>query len=473
MTSSARRDPLSTIRFVGIVAAVTALALLPWLGWGEVPWWAVPALAAGVAVSETAVVYLQFGRQRWQFSLTEGLIGVAWVASTGAWSVVAVCVGVTIAQGLRKQPRLKVGFNVATFGIGVALGSLLAEVAGGGIYGAAMGMVAFWLLNHGLVGFAVATTSGRPVSALLLSSAPMSLVHTAGNSSIGLLAAFLAMDAPLGLLGLLVPLALLWTSYDQETRRSAEAGLFAELARGQEQATGRSPDVSAQVVLTAAARLLGGADVEMVLLAADGPVRYAGDETGVTHRRRVDADAFDEPWVLRALGERGVSSGSDDGRPFVSAVLGELDSPLAVLRACRPRGAAGFGRREVRLAQVLVGQAEAWLSVADLSTRKRLVEEQVEAAGDSARALGDLGAATAPALTVLRESADRLARLAEAAGGVDDIVEELHLVERAVASLLGAIALAAEPDLLGGLPDSGLPAPVRPATDWTTTGVLR
>jgi hypothetical protein len=37
----------------------------------------------------------------------------------------------------------------------------------------------------------------------------------------------------LGLLGLLVPLARLWSSYDEQTRRTAEARLFAELARGQ------------------------------------------------------------------------------------------------------------------------------------------------------------------------------------------------------------------------------------------------
>jgi hypothetical protein len=77
---------------------------------------------------------------------------------------------------------------------------------------------------------------------------------------------------------------------------------------------------------------------------------------------------------------------------------------------------------------------------------------------------------------VLRESADRLARLAETAGGADDIVEELHLVERAVASLLGAIALAAEPDLVGvtaGNRITDAPPPSRPATDWTTTGILR
>jgi len=307
---------------------------------------------------------------------------------------------------------------------------------------------------------------------LLVTSAPLSAVHMAGNSSIGLLAAYLALNAPLGLFGLVVPLALLWTSYDQQTRRSQEARLFAELAAGQERITARTSDTSAQVIVSAAARLFGGADVEMLLLAADGPVRYAGDETGAPQRLRVDADVFDEPWVMRALGARGVATGIEHDRPWCSAVLGSPENPQAVLIARRPTGSAPFGRRELRVAEVLVRQADSWLSVADLSDRARAARAQVQVAGEAARALGDLGAATAPALTVLRESADRLARLAESEGGVDDIVEELHLVERAVASLLGAILLAADPDLVA-VHGQGPAAPARPATDWTTTGVLR
>jgi hypothetical protein len=294
----------------------------------------------------------------------------------------------------------------------------------------------------------------------------------AGNSSIGLLAAFLAGAAPLGLLGLLVPLALLWSSYDQQTRRSQEARLFAELAAGQERASGRSSDVSAQVVVTAAARLFGGADVDMVLLASDGPVRYVGDEISMPQRLRVDADVFDEPWVMRALGERGIATGVENGRPWCSAVLGDPDDPQAVLVARRTVGSAPFGRREVRLAEVLVGQADSWLSVADLSDRAKAAERQAEVAEDAARALGDIGAATAPSLLVLRESADRLARLAENDGRVDDIIEELHMVERAVASLLGAVALAADPDLVAA-EEPGVPIAARASADWTTTGVLR
>jgi membrane protein YdbS with pleckstrin-like domain len=465
-----RMPPARLVRLVAVLSLLAAGVACVLTGWGAVPWWAVLVLAGAVAVSEVAVVHLQFGRQRWTFSLTEAALGAALVVTPGAWTVLAVGLGVVIAQHVRHQPRLKREFNVAQFMLATAAGQSVAGLLGGSVAGACAGMAAFWLVNYVLVAVAVSLTSQRPFRSLVISSAPLSALHTAGNTSIGLLAAYLGMTAPLGLLGLVVPLALLWSSYDQQTRRSAEARLFAELARGQERETNRSSDVSAQVVVTAAARLLGGADVELVLLAADGPVRYVGDETGVPDRRRVGSDVFDEPWVLRALGNRGVTAGRETGRPYVSAVLGDPDAPLAVLRAQRGADAASFERNELRLAEVLVGQAESWLSVADLAARSQAAAERAELAGDAARALSDLGSATAPALLVLRESTDRLARLAESAGGVDDIVEELHLVERAVASLLGAIALAAEPDLLA---TAEAPLPARPTADWTTTGVLR
>jgi hypothetical protein len=468
-------DPARSVRFVAGLTALVAAggALLD--TWGGPAWWALPALAFGVAMSEIAVVSLQFGRQTWAFSLTESVLGAAWVAKTGSWSVVAVCMGVLTAQFVLKRPMLKKQFNIAMFSAATALGSLMAGAAGGGIAGAICGIGTFFVVNHSLVAVAVSLTTRRRLTPLLLSSMPLSAVHMAGNSSIGLLAAFLAMTAPLGLLGLMVPLALLWSSYDQQTRRSQEARLYAELMAGQERASARSSDTSAMVVVTAAARLFGGADVELVLLASDGPVLFTGDETAAPTRLRVEADVFDEPWVMRALGSRGVSAGIEDGRPWCSSALGAANNPQAVLIARRPAGAEAFGRRELRLAEVLVGQAESWLSVSDLSDQARTASERAEVADHAARALGDLGAATAPALRVLGESADRLARLAHSEGGVDDIVEELHLVERAVASLLGAVALAADPELAAldaGLDDTPLPT-ARAGTDWTTTGVLQ
>ena len=463
------------VRAVGLVALATAAVAAGTAGWGGPAWWAVPLLAVVVAACETAVVHLSFGRQRWTFSLTEGAIAAAYVGASGWWPVVGVALGVLAAQWIRHQPRLKLEYNVAQFAAGTAYGAALSTSLGGGITGAIAGMGAFWLANHALVAIAVAITSKRPIGQFLWASAPLSAVHSAGNSSVGLLATWLAMEAPLGLLGLLVPMGLLYSSYDQQTRRAAEARLFAELARGQEEATGRSTDTSAQVVLTAAARLFGGADVEMVLLAADGAVHYSGDEFGVGRRRRVDPAAFDEPWVLRTLGTGGVLTGSESGRPYCSALIGDPDNPLAALVARRPAGSAGFGRREALLAGVLVQQAESWLSVAELTSSRDEAQAQADAARSAAAALGDLGAHTAPSLVTLRESAARLARLATVPDGADpvgSIVDELHAVERAVASLLGAIALAADPDLAVAGSGSPAPAGTRASEDWTTTGLL-
>jgi hypothetical protein len=464
------------VRLLAGVAFVIGLATAVATGWGPVSWWAPLALATAVLIAELAVVHLSFGRQRWTFSLTEGAIAAAFVYHPGAWSVAAVVVGVLVAQLARRQERLKVEFNVGQFAAGAALGTAFAHVLGGNVLGAVGGMGVFWLVNNLLVAWAMSIMGGQKLWSLLWASAPLAAVHSAGTSSIGILAAWLAEAAPVGLLGLVVPLLLLWLSYDEQTARAAEARLFAELARLQERASGRSVDTSAQVVLTAAARLFGGADVEMVLMTADGAAHYVGDENGV-NRHRMDPAVLDSGWVIRALGNGTVCTGVDEGRPFCSAVLGGGDAPLAVLVARRAAGAAGFGRREAMLAEVLRQQAESWLSIAELAKSRDEARAQVEAAEDAARALGDIGAHTAPALVVLRESANRLARLATATGpaAVGEIVDELYAVERAVASLLGAIALAAEPDLNGldgdapALDETSLS---RAVTDWTTTGVL-
>ncbi|MEO6713976.1 MAG: hypothetical protein ABIM89_11180 [Mycobacteriales bacterium] len=473
-------NPQSKVRAYAVGAALSAVAGLLFADWGTPRLWAIPALALATLLGEIAVVHLNFGRQRYSFSCTEGVIGASLVAATGSWMIVAVALGAFAAQYMRHQPKLKLWFNVAQFSAGVAAAVAMSSALDSGLLGATAGMGVFWFVNHALVCAAIAATAGKRFLSMVWASAPLGALHSSGNTSVGLLAGWLAFNAPLGLLGLIVPMGLLWFSYDQQTARAAEATLFAELARGQERVTGQSIDISAQVVLSAAARLFGGADVELILNGADGPVRYVGDEYGVPERQRVDPTAFDQEWVMRALSASQVVTGVAAGRPYCSMVLGADDSPLAVINAQRPLGAATFGRREVSLASVLVGQAEAWLSVADLTASRDAAVDRAAAAGEAARALGDIGAETSANLVMLRESASRLARLATPGRteldprGVHEIVDELHSVERAVASLLGAIALAAEPDLTGAAAAMGdLPMARRPVdAEWTTTGVL-
>ena len=140
--------------------------------------------------------------------------------------------------------------------------------------------------------------------------------------------------------------------------------------------------------------------------------------------------------------------------------------PVRISRIRAPR--AHVGRR--------AGAASGVLAVdRGLAESRDEALAQAEAAEDAARALGDLGADTTPSLGVLRESASRLARLAdtEGAASVHEIVDELYAVERAVASLLGAIALAAETDIgRGVVPEHLDPASQPKSAEWTTTGVL-
>jgi type II secretory pathway pseudopilin PulG len=338
---------------------------------------------------------------------------------------------------------------------------------------AGLGLLTFGVLNFLFVALPITWTTDDSYFSVVAQAGRLTIIHLTGNLSLGLLAAWLAQHKPLGLLGLAAPLVLLWWSYQQQTERASEAQLFAELARGQEQAASRSLDSSAQVIVTAAARLFGGAEVEMLLRHPEGLVRYVGNETGVESRDRVEADAFAEPWVLRTMGARRVRIGNEDGRPYCSAVLGDHDRPLAVLIARRKSRSRSFERLDIRLADVLVGQAEAWLSVANMTARHEAAIGQVEVFGEGNLALGQLGAETVPSLLVLRESAERLSRLAYSFSGPDpvrEIVDELHSAERAVASLLGAVALASEPELIAG--SDGPRSVMRVDSEWTTTGRL-
>jgi len=459
----------------GISAALVLVgALLAFqVGWGAPSWWALPALAFASAVTVRTSVRMSVGQQGALFALNDAAMAVAFLLAPGAWIALAMPVGY-LAATVGKRPWIKLAFNSAVQFCSVAAGVAVPQSAGGEGPGAVAGLAVFAVVNHLLVALPIAVTSPVPYRKVLIAMGPLGIVHTAGNASVGLLAGWLTVNAPLGLFGLIVPVGLLWWSYQQQTRRASEAQLFAELAQGQER-LGGSVDASAQVITTAAARLFGAQRVEMLLLHPDGLIRYVGDLSGIGSRTRVDADALDSPWVLRALAARGVLVGQDGAQPYCSAVLGDPERPLAVLVAHRPPQSAVFSRAEAQLAGVLVTQAESWLSVAELSARRDEAVGRAEAYGAATRVLGDISQETVPALAVLRESAHRLSRLASRFDGpdaVDEIVAELYSVERAVASLLGAIALASDSEALELAAAAGPAVPARADAEWTTTGRL-
>ena len=457
-----RRGPALALRVGACACLLLALVLSAATGWGDVPPWACPALALVLLAARLASPSAGLRAARWPFSLSEGVVAAALVVSPGAW-VVAAAGGDALLLALRRPgPRVKRDVDVARTLLAVAAASAVTAALEGGVLAAAAGVVVLGVVGHALTAVAVHVTTSRPLRSLLACSARAAAAHTAGSAAVGLLAGHLFVAAPVGLLGLAVPLLLLRSSYDRSTRRSAEARLLAELAAVQGRTLSRSHDASWERLVTTTARLLGGADVELVVLAADGPVRFLGDESGAPERRRVRADVFDEPWVLRALGAAATTAGHDGARPCLSAVLGEPERPVGVLQARRGPHAPAFERRELRLVDLLLSQSGAW-SQTPAAGPAVVRGLPVEQAGDGAAALHLLAA-----------SGERLAQLAAAApADLDELVQEVHLAQRAVACVLGARALDHAPAPSPSLwrTDSGAPRR-RSAGEWTTTGVL-
>jgi hypothetical protein len=179
-------------------------------------------------------------------------------------------------------------------------------------------------------------------------------------------------------------------------------------------------------------------------------VQYLGDEGGLRSRRRTEPTAFDAPWVLRLLAAGGVRLSREAGRPECGACIGGTSSPTAFLLARRGSGAPAFTRREAALVRALATQAEPWLASA---------------------VQNDPGAAADPEgfeeLAAIREAARRVLTLADVSRfDPDELVSELHGLERSVAQLVGTVTADAA-SARHAAPSQ------RRGTDWTTTGRLR
>ena len=508
--------PARRVRRVAVACAATLVLGLPFVRTGTPSWWGLPLVVALFAVAAPAVVPLPLGRAAWRVTLTEVLLGCCLIGTTSSWLVPAVVVGTIASPAVRRQPRFKAEFDIAVSLAGITA-AVLAAAAFRGTLGppalsvhasgawtpdlvgpvaaAAIGLFAAWVVQHVLGCTAVAFTSRRSVASLVARNAPPSLLQYVANCAVGMLGAWVAVHAPVGVIGFAVPAVLLWSAHTVQQRSSAESRLYAELAYASRQASSQSLDTSAEVVLTTAARVLGGADVEMVVRDRQGPVRYVGDEHSTPQRRRVPPGVFDEPWVMRLLAGRRVLTGVEDGRPYCAGVIGRRDAPVAVLVARRPEGSAAFGRRDLLIALAIVSQAEPWL------------------AGGRSTTGGERRERAADGYDLVRETAERLARSAAHPAGADAITEltqELHEVESAVALLLGSVAAdstsgSADPSVgdsetsrdsessIGAVDanpgrgevstGSDAAAPLtnnvsrlvprqRPSGEWTTTGVL-
>jgi len=91
----------------------------------ELPWW---ALAVAFAVVESFVVHLHFRSEAGSFSLFEVplVIGLIFAAPQELW--ISAIIGVTFAfTVVRRQPAIKVAFNIANLSMHVAVAAFISQ----------------------------------------------------------------------------------------------------------------------------------------------------------------------------------------------------------------------------------------------------------------------------------------------------------------------------------------------------------
>ncbi len=258
-----------------------------------------------------------------------------------------------------------------------------------------------------------------PAAAGAADAAPSRRAVTAfGNGAVGLLIGWLLVHAPLGVVGLAVPGLLVASTYELQTRRSAEAKLFAALAIEQQRAAGRSLEQSVAVLMTVTARMLGGADVELMLSGPEGLVRYTGDESGVSGRARVTRRRSTRP---------GCASCSPAASVHIASMTGG--------RRARSRsvpGDAPCGRRRPPAARRLRLHASRRRLRPCSGPPGRTVADADAGDADGPRPAAGSGARDRPAHPALA-GADVPTR-----NGRSRLLDEVHALERAVAALLGS-----------------------------------
>ncbi len=426
----------------------------------------IPGIAAVLALSSLLDISLPIGHTQWQVRGLDaaGAALLLLCPGPGLWLAAGMGAGMLIAASRATGGRRWRSFEYATVSallqtaVAVTVTCALRYGGLGPVPSALVGLLFGTLTRHGMSAGGVALTARRPLLGLLLPRLPAQIYTTGGNGAVGLLIGWLVLHAPLGIAGLAVPGLLVASAYELQARRSAEAKLYAALAIEQQRASGRSLEQSVAVLMTVAARILGGADVELLLSGPEGLVRYVGDESGVSGRTRVDPSAFDAPWVRQLLGRSSVHIGHDDGRPSCAFSVGTGGATRAVVVARRPLGGSTFTRGDAVFARALARQAYPWLTPTQ-----------------------ELAMARHPRLEVVREIARRILAAPEPTSDPQWsrlLLDEVHRLERAIAALLGsapggAIPSPRHPD---DVPDSDEPASPNndpgPAPEWTTTGRL-
>src|SRR5262245_46670351 len=197
-----------------------------------IPWW---ALAVGFYLAETNVVHLEFRRQAHTFSLSEIPLVIGLVFATPVDFVIAHLVGAGLGLIVRRQPVIKLAFNLSHFALEATLAVTVFNVLAHGEVGPALGV---WLAAFAAtvvvnvvgimsIAVAIAFAEGRWHADRLPEVLKLGLAVGLTNTSLALMGVTILWLEPAAAWLLGIPIALILLAYrtlmsEREKNKSLE-----------------------------------------------------------------------------------------------------------------------------------------------------------------------------------------------------------------------------------------------------------
>lgn len=225
-----------------ILATVVAAGLTLGVRFADVPAWsrldvaALVGLTLAIAVAEQFSIPLRHGTETVNFSLTDGLWAAALPLARPSVLTFSVAAGVILGQSARRWAPTKISFNAGVFVIGITV----AEVLFGALHGGAplepwtwaaiaIAMSAYFVINAGLIVLVVSLVERKRFLTVLVPPLGLNVLHWAGNTALGILAAILWATSPAGLPLLVCPVVLSYLAYRQWVRGVRERNQMRDL----------------------------------------------------------------------------------------------------------------------------------------------------------------------------------------------------------------------------------------------------
>src|SRR3954468_10206792 len=320
-------------------AAVAGLAFALWalvirryapLQAPALPWW---LLAPAVALSERFPAELEFRRSAHSFSLTDILLALALVFSSGTAAFVGIVLGGGLALALRRLPAVKLAFNIAQFALITCVAELVVRGAAGLDHGFGWwtggGVLAATepggLITIALVVVAIFLTERHITRGQIRQMFGMDLLVTITSSAMALVCAILWVVRPEATPLLLIPVLVAFIGYRAYVaeRQGHEKVKFLYEAN---RSLSESPEVAVAIegLLARALEAFRAEQAEIILFAADGGVPL---RTGLGPRDAREAMVPVDPAAAAAL--RALAEAADDPvglvAPFAPQVAGYLE----------------------------------------------------------------------------------------------------------------------------------------------------